>query len=78
VSPADPAGSGRSALTRTDRPHNDLRAIDEDLRAVLMLQRRVHQRCDVQERAGRVTHENRHPVCVNVPITAVVRHVTLS
>jgi len=34
--------SGRSALTRTDRPHNDLRAIDEDLDVVLMLQRRVH------------------------------------
>jgi hypothetical protein len=30
-------------------------AIDQDLGAVLMLQRRVHQRCDVRERAGLVT-----------------------
>ena len=36
------AGTGRSALTRTDRPHSDLRAIDEGLLVVLMLQRRVH------------------------------------
>ena len=42
VDPPEPAGRRRSALTRTHRPNNDLWAVDEDLRAVLMLQRRVH------------------------------------
>jgi hypothetical protein len=52
VSPTELEGSGRSALTRTDRPNNDLQAVDEDLRAVLMLQRRVHRSSDLQEREG--------------------------
>jgi hypothetical protein len=38
--PAEDSERRRSPVTRTDRPNNDLWAIDEDLRAVLMLQRR--------------------------------------
>ena len=45
---------GRSRFPPPYRPHDELRAVDEDLRVVLMLQRRVHQACDVQERASLV------------------------
>ena len=42
----------RSRVSRTNRPNNDLRAIDQDFDAVLMLQRRVHRCSDLQEREG--------------------------
>ena len=42
-------GCRRSLRTRTHRSNSDLWTIDEDVGAVLMLQRRVHWRCPVVE-----------------------------
>jgi hypothetical protein len=54
---------GRSALPWPNRAYNDLWTADEDLRVVLMLQRRVHQPCDLQERTGVVAvREPRGPL----------------
>ena len=49
------SGNGRSRLSHPHRPYGDLRTVDQKLGAVLMLKRRVHQGCELQERAGVVT-----------------------